>query len=394
MTRPPRVLWLTANLHPERGGLQTYVWEGAAALGALLPVGLVATEWQHPPRDAPVQFFSCRGLGRPASDRAWRHTCVLLRRIVEEFCPDLVHLSNAGMAAYVEALPPNTPLVATVHGNDLTAPWQPVREGVAEAVLVAGLSRSQAIYAVSEHTARLVRDRLPRAKVGVIPPGCDTSRFFPQEVNRKSFWESLGVPTDAPIILTVGRLAARKGHLTVLAALEQVKSGFHWVVAGHGAFHGVVRQAVQSSPARSRVTFLPHLPDERMPSLYNASDLFVLVPGERRTEKGLDSEGFGLVYLEAGACGKPSIGSISGGSGEAVLDGRTGLLVPPDDPGALRTALSHLLDDMSLRERLGAAALLHARNLGWNRFAKRVVDAYEEVLGEGEGAVLLARHGT
>jgi phosphatidylinositol alpha-1,6-mannosyltransferase len=96
------------------------------------------------------------------------------------------------------------------------------------------------------------------------------------------------------------------------------------------------------------------VPDADLPALYGCADVYAMVCRNRWA--GLEQEGFGIVFLEAAACGVPSVAGRSGGSHEAVVDGETGLVVDPSDVTATRDALARLLGDDELRRRLGAAA--------------------------------------
>jgi phosphatidylinositol alpha-1,6-mannosyltransferase len=121
--------------------------------------------------------------------------------------------------------------------------------------------------------------------------------------------------------------------------------------------------------------------NENLRALYNACDIFVLVPGEQNFGGRLDSEGFGLVFLEAAACGKPVIASDVSGCRDAVVQNETGLLVPPDDPSALAEAIAYLTGDPVAATMLGARGLASVRAAGgWRRVASDLTVLYAEVL--------------
>jgi phosphatidylinositol alpha-1,6-mannosyltransferase len=118
-------------------------------------------------------------------------------------------------------------------------------------------------------------------------------------------------------------------------------------------------------------------------ALYNACDIFVLASEEREDGRSLDSEGFGLVFHEAGACGKPVIATDISGCKEAVLDGITGLLVPQADPQALADRIEYLLSNPEVANALGRGGLALVRALGgWDRLAFQVLEMYERVGAE------------
>ncbi|MDA0235633.1 MAG: glycosyltransferase family 4 protein, partial [Proteobacteria bacterium] len=127
---------------------------------------------------------------------------------------------------------------------------------------------------------------------------------------------------------------------------------------------GVAREA----GVAERVHRLGHVPMEDLPRWYNACDVFVLA----NREIGGDTEGFGMVFLEAAACGKAAIAGRAGGTGSAVLDGVTGLRVDASTGAELVDALARLLDDPPLLESMGQAGLARVRqSLSWQAVAER-----------------------
>jgi phosphatidylinositol alpha-1,6-mannosyltransferase len=123
-----------------------------------------------------------------------------------------------------------------------------------------------------------------------------------------------------------------------------------------------------------KVIFAGRLPDEKLPEYYAACDVFVMLSREVRTRNGGTlGEGFGIVFLEAGACGKPVIGGRTGGISDAVLDGVTGLLVDPDDHYAVAKAIISILKDGDLAHRLGSQGCDRVRReLTWDDTAKNI----------------------
>ncbi|WP_346380108.1 glycosyltransferase family 4 protein, partial [Acidithiobacillus sp.] len=113
---------------------------------------------------------------------------------------------------------------------------------------------------------------------------------------------------------------------------------------------------------------LGHVPETDLPRWYNACDVFVMP----NRDIGGDTEGFGMVYIEAAACGKPAVAGRTGGTGSAVLDAVTGLRVDGERVDAIADAIGRLLQDASLRTRLGAAGLERVRaELAWGRVAEK-----------------------
>jgi phosphatidyl-myo-inositol dimannoside synthase len=177
--------------------------------------------------------------------------------------------------------------------------------------------------------------------------------------------------TDRLVILTVGRLHPRKGQRETLAALAalpaEVRSTLeYWIVgtASKGAYESKLRKLASQSGLS--VKFLGDPPDGELGSIYAQADLFALTSIAYKSS----IEGFGLVYLEASAHGLPIIAHDIGGVSEAVLDGETGLLVPPDQPDQLTRTFLRLITDADLRRRLGEAGRSWARQTHWKESAE------------------------
>jgi len=137
-----------------------------------------------------------------------------------------------------------------------------------------------------------------------------------------------------------------------------------------------------------RVSIVRPVPLAELALLYSACDVFVLVPEVRVRGRSVDSEGFGLVFLEASASGRPVIGSTVAGCREAVIDGGTGFLVPSGDAAALRRAIERVCGDPGLAASLGRAGrAVVASAGGWPRLARQTLDAYRDVVAGNGHAV-------
>jgi phosphatidylinositol alpha-1,6-mannosyltransferase len=156
------------------------------------------------------------------------------------------------------------------------------------------------------------------------------------------------------ILLTVGRLVGRKGHDTVIKALPRILKQVPdvvYVIVGQGPMEAKLRELVRENNLTDRAIFTGFVPDGELPDYYRACDLFVMPSREIDSRERV--EGFGIVFLEANASGKPVIGGRSGGVNEAIVDGVSGLLVDPLDVKALADAVVGLLLDPDRTRRLG-----------------------------------------
>jgi len=226
------------------------------------------------------------------------------------------------------------------------------------------------VIAPSRAVARRFRDA---AKVRVIPNGIDLKRFAPRAPSGL-LRAALGVPPSVPIAVSVGRHVPEKGYRHLLGAaamIERTRPGVHWILVGDGGLRAELEGEAGRLGLASRVHFTGSRGD--VDDVVALADVFVL-PSE--------SEGFGRVLVEAMAMGRPVVATDVGGIPEIVLDGETGLLVTPADPGALADAVRALLDDPARAARLGAAGRTRAEstfNLGAHVDA--VERLYDAVLG-------------
>jgi phosphatidylinositol alpha-1,6-mannosyltransferase len=160
----------------------------------------------------------------------------------------------------------------------------------------------------------------------------------------------------------ISRLVPRKGFdvlIDAAARLATAHASLEVALAGAGRDERRLRRLARRLDAP--VHFLGRVPDGALPALYASADVFAM-PCRNRW-MGLEQEGFGIVFLEAAACGVPQVAGNSGGAAEAVVDGVTGFVVPrPDRPDEVAGALARLLDDASLRSRLGDAARARAES--------------------------------
>jgi phosphatidylinositol alpha-1,6-mannosyltransferase len=189
-----------------------------------------------------------------------------------------------------------------------------------------------------------------RTELSQLAPGVDTDSFHPS-VDGTAVRRRYGL-ADRPVIVCVSRLVPRKGQdaliRTLPAVLRQVPEAALLIVGG-GPYEKSLRRLAGDLP----VHFTGSVPWPDLPAHYAAGDVYAMPCRTRR--RGLDVEGFGIVYLEASALGLPVVAGISGGSADAVRDGETGYLVDGRDPDALAERLVTLLTDRELAARLGAA---------------------------------------
>ncbi len=290
--------------------------------------------------------------------------------------PDMVHAHYwmSGLAALAGARDLHLPVVQTFHGLGVPPRRRETGENDGPAVrmrLEAAIARGvNAIVATSTDEAfELARLGVPRRLIRVVPSGVDTSHFTPEGPSARK--------GNQPRLLTVG-LAERTGLEEILRALAGVPDCELLVAGGppkaklrqDREYRRLTKLASQLSVA-SRVKFCGRVSHQDMPSMLRSADLVVSVPWHGPA---------GLVPLEAMACGKPVIASAVGGHPDAVVDGTTGVLVPPKQPEMLARRIRDLLASPMLRQGLGIAAADRAvARYSWERIGEETLAVYERV---------------
>lgn len=288
-------------------------------------------------------------------------------------------LKPAGYPAAWLAARDGLPFGVIAHGTELLLLEAKIRRSAFKRWTARRLlERCSVVVANSRWTADLARSVLDSlgchtlaADVRVVPLGTTPAHFRPG-VDPASVRRRYGLD-GGPWILTVARLDYHKGIDTVIRALPAIRAAFpaaRYAVAGVGIRRDYLERLIGELGLGDAVRLLGFVPDEDLPALYNAADLFVLA--SRRFD--LLVEGFGIAVVEASACGLPVIGGRSGGIPEAVREGETGLLVDPEDPAALAGAIGQLLGDEALRRRMGAAGRTAVeRYFNWDRVAADLI---------------------
>ena len=236
------------------------------------------------------------------------------------------------------------PLVVTYHGMDITVRAGSRGELTRRAEAFAAATR---VIAVSHYIAGMVRAAgCPEEQIVVHYIGTDTGYFTPGTA-----------PKHAARVLFVGRLVAKKGVIHLVRAMREVQRAVpeaELVLAGDGDLRASLEWEARAAGVRA--TFLGVQRPEQVRTLMREA---TVVAGPSIADARGNTEGLGMVFIEAQACGTPVVVSTSGGAGEGVVDGETGLHFAPGDEAALARHLIALLRDPARRERMGAAARAH-----------------------------------
>lgn len=274
-----------------------------------------------------------------------------------------------GLVAWLVARLTFRPMVIYTHGEELTS-WGRGRKYQAMGF---ALQHADQIIANSEHTRdTLLEMGIAPTRITIIYPGVDMTVFRPG-LDTNGLRRSLGIGSEEKLVLSVGRLSRRKGFDQLIRAIAQLREEgmpVRYVLAGIGEDHDYLDGLILEHNLRGVAHRLGAVAEEDLPRWMNACDVFAM---PNRDING-DNEGFGMVFIEAAACGRPSLAGDAGGTGSAVLNEVTGLRVDGTSTERVADGLRRLLDDPLLARRMGEAGLarVHAE-FAWERVAEKTL---------------------
>jgi phosphatidylinositol alpha-1,6-mannosyltransferase len=283
---------------------------------------------------------------------------------------DAIHAFRAlpeGLVAWAVARLTFRPVTIYAHGEELTS-WG--RGGKYKAMRFA-LRHADQIIANSEHTCATLREMgVDVARIAVIYPGVDVSVFRPG-LDVAGLRESLGIRSDEKLVFSVGRLSRRKGFDQMIRAVAQLRSegvAVRYAIAGIGEDADYLDGLITAHQMQGIAHRIGAVDEADLPRWLNACDVFAM---PNREING-DNEGFGMVFIEAAACGKPSLAGVAGGTASAVLHRQTGLRVDGLSVDAVADGLRHLLTQSALAAEWGQHALQRVqREFSWERVADK-----------------------
>lgn len=328
------------------GGIQRYTTTFVRALEELLPNESVR-------RLMLPDVSQGNGQGRLSMRSKINFGCRALREAVR-WRPDLIictHLA-LGPVGWLVSKVRHRPYWIIVYGIEAWALLPLIRR--------VALRHAGRVISISKFTQEQVtkRHRIERERQSLLPCSLDDG-FITAEPARSGPHQSLA--EGQRVILTVARMAASeqyKGHEVILQALPSVLSqvpNLTYVVAGEGDDRARIEALADTLGLRQKVLFTGRVSDSELAALYQRCDVFALVPHTEATERQAKGEGFGMVFLEAMAFGKPVVGPNNGAPAEIIHHGQHGLLVNPDDSGAVAWALIDLLTNPRKARNMGEA---------------------------------------
>ncbi len=369
-------LLVTNDFPPKIGGIQSLLWEW----------------WRRLPPDSfavltsPYRGADAFDREQPFEIRRVPEPVLLPHPLMVKRVNDMARSVGAELVVLDPAVPLgiigpslSLPYDLVLHGAEVTVPG---RLPVSKQTLAYVLRRARHIVAGGEYAAseanRAAGRELP---ITVVPPGVDTERFVPlSSAHRTAARHEFGIDDDAELIVGISRLVPRKGYdVAIRAAAQLAASRPRLCLALSGSGRDEARLRRLAAQLDAPVTFLGRVSNDALPQLYGCADLYTMLC--RTRWGGLEQEGFGIVFLEAAACGVPQVAGGSGGAGEAVRHGDTGLVVSdPTDVLAVADAFARLLDDHELRAAMGA----RSRERAVTEFT---YDTLSQRLGRSLGAI-------
>ena len=296
-----------------------------------------------------------RGVASFGSIRHYFRTARAVRRLCRAEGVRMTHAArplSEGLVARLVKLRTGIPYCCFSHGEDINiARTSRELSWLTRRVL----NGATAVFPSSAFARDLLRRDwgVPDAKMHLLHPGVDCSYFVPaartDEARARFGW------VGRTVVLTAGRLQRRKGHdvfIEVVARLKERFPNLLYAIVGSGEERERLDALVKRHNVSAHVQFAGALDDAGLLAAYQQCDLFALP----NRAVGNDVEGFGMVLLEAQACGRPVLAGASGGTAETLTPGETGVLVPCDGPDEPAAALAALLSDPARLERMGTAA--------------------------------------
>lgn len=341
-------LLVTNDFPPKVGGIQSVLWEWWRRLPSDSFTVLTSPHPDAKRFDADQPFEVVRT----------REPVLLPHPIMVKRVNRLVQSTGAELVVLDPAVPLgligphlDVPYDVVLHGAEVTIPG---RLPVTRQLLNRTLRHARQVISCGEYALAEAERSIRRSLPGVVLyPGVDTQRFRPADAPVISeFRERHGISADAQLVVGVSRLVPRKGFDTLIEASAMLKNEFpnlHVLIAGSGRDSKRLQSVINRTGAPAQL--LGRVADEDLPTLYGAADVGAMLCRDRWF--GLEQEGFGIVFLEAAACGTPQLAGRSGGSNEAVVDGETGVVVDrPTDVGSVARSLAELLRNASLRAKM------------------------------------------
>ena len=294
-----------------------------------------------------------------------------LFKLVKKIRPHIIHshfIADTGLAAIIVGNLLKTPVITSLLGKDIFDPIDPVSTKWHD-ILVRLMEKSSRVIACSKDQKLRAQAMGVSSNIKIIPHGVNTHRFTPKI--KENLKKKLDI--DGPLVLSVQRLHPRKGLNYLIDAipivLKEIPSA-QFVIVGKGPEKAKLETKIRDLEIEKSTKLVGFVSDPELPTYYANCDLFVLHSLY---------EAFGIVLLEAMACGKPVISSMVGGIPEVVLHGKTGILVPPRNTQELATNIIKLLSANKLAKEMGQYGRKLAEDkFDWDKIVKTYLKTFKD----------------
>jgi len=347
---------ISQDFPPEVGGIETYAAELAKRFSEYCQQFMVFAPSKHEDHEVDQQ------LPYPVKRIAVSNSLIGLRAIPEmpqllrnESIRNVFHTQWQSLPASIFAQKQGAVdrIFVAAHGRELLFnPFEHI-PGFQEGYIKYKrwlLSKVDCFFPVSRYTGNLLEEHgIPPERIQVVINGTDPDCFYPKDTLKAR--KQVGV-SAGKVMLTISRMVARKGVDTALRAFQKVYAEYpdsRYIIVGSGPQGVELEKIAADLGIRHAVIFAGRIPYDELINYYNACDVFVM-PSKTMHP---NVEGFGIVFLEANACGKPVVGTCSGGIPSAIVNGETGILVKEDDHKSLSEAILRLFSDEGLSRIMG-----------------------------------------
>ena len=306
--------------------------------------------------------------------RFWSYVVRACRAAASADIVQAIDMNPLGFAGYVATRLTRAKFLIVAQAGYAIAPLEHRKTKLLSKIAYRAADR---VVAGSSFVAKEIERRVPGVHVGVIDPGINLATF--------SGASTAHVPDAVPFMISVGAVKARKGHDVSMQAFALAKKSIpdlRYVIVGSQTdeprFFASVRARARELGVENDVDFLAGVSDGVLNDLYRRASLFILTS----SNIGSHVEGFGMVFLEAAAYGLPSVGTLGNGIEGAVENGRTGILVPQNDPEATAQAIEKILSDKEFARKMGESAREFAREHDIPHLVKLYSGLYHGMLAE------------
>jgi len=366
------IILITQDFPPDAGGIQTWCVELSKNFANSGTKVTVLTKSYDGFVTEPFVYEKIEVIRLPHKNWKKDKNKLCLKELKRCVTKDSIILSSnwkMGVPAYFYNYFHSIPYFVVCHGLDAVE-YRKANKILQKRVF----KKSAASIAVSSYTKRFMYENDIKSTIHVINNGVDLnlySKVKPSEAVLKKYQ----IDRSKFNLLNVGRLEERKGFDYTISAIKDIENVlFH--IGGTGKYEKALNKLVDELDLRDKVIFHGFIPDEDMNELFNAVDLFVM-PSR---QVGHSVEGFGITYLEAAACGTPSIGGKNSGAADAIEDGKSGLLINSDSVDSIRDGIQYLIDNPNRLLEMGEYAKERAKSFTWKIIADKFVELFNNKL--------------